>query len=173
MEHCGSSERMVTSHPRAQAARGTMAFCTVRFSAAVTVQARCCSTISSTRRTPPTETERGSRGRLNSGFQVAGSPRQSGTGRHRGAEGAGGGIEEGQDPGGSSSSGGSNCHEREVSRTRQEAVGSRRHRISSGSEEEIAMRARDCRGRSRFGQDAGGTFCVRRGTEDRSAAVAG
>ena len=76
-------------------------------------------------------------------------------------------------PGGSASSGGSNCHEREVPRTRQEAFGSRRHRTSSGNQEEIAMRARDCRGRSRFGQDAGGTFCVRRGTEDRSAAVAG
>ena len=122
---------------------------------------------------PPTETERGSRGSLNPSFQVAGSPRQFGTGRHRGTEGVGGGIEEGQDSGGSSSSGESGCHEREVPRTRQEAVGSRRHRTSSDSQEEVAMRARDCRGRSRFSQDAGGTFCVRRGTEDRSAAVAG
>ena len=85
-------------------------------------QTGCCSTSSSTRRMPPPEAERGSRGSLNSSFQVAGRPRQYGTGRHRGTEGVGGGIEEGQDSGGSSSNGGSNCLEREVPRKKRLAV---------------------------------------------------
>ena len=48
----------------------------------------------SSKRMPSTETERGSHGSLR------------GTGRHPGKEGVGGSIEEGQDSGGNSSSGG-------------------------------------------------------------------